>query len=83
VHHDLDMSPPLFTGKAHHSEFVILNAHACEACWCCVEACPSKVIGKVNLPWHKHAVFRTDIRCTGCFKCIKACKRSALSKGGP
>ncbi len=74
------MSPSLFRGKSHHSEFVTLNSRACEACWHCVETCPSKVLGKVNLPWHKHAVIHTETHCTGCLKCIKACATGALTK---
>jgi Fe-S-cluster-containing hydrogenase component 2 len=74
------MSPSFFRSRSHHTEFVTLNSHVCQACWHCVEACPSKVLGKVNLPWHKHAVIHTEAHCTGCFICIKACAAGALMK---
>jgi uncharacterized Fe-S center protein len=70
----------LFGSKNHHTEFVTLDSHACQACWDCVEACSSKVLGKVNLPWHKHAKIRAEADCTGCLKCIKVCATGALMR---
>lgn len=76
--HPARMSPPLFSGRSHQSAHVLLATHTCQACWRCIEVCPSKALGRVNLPWHKHAVFRADVPCTGCLKCLKVCKTGAL-----
>jgi len=60
------------------TRFVRLYAKNCSACWKCLAICPAKVIGRVNLPWHKHARFRNVEACTGCLKCIRACESGAL-----
>ena len=59
---------------------ILLDTRKCEACWKCMEVCPNNVIGRVNLPWHKHALIRNIDKCTGCSKCVKACKFNAISK---
>lgn len=57
---------------------VRLYTKNCSACWKCIETCPKKLIGRVNLPWHKHARFRDVEACTGCLKCVRVCKSGAL-----
>lgn len=58
---------------------VQLNSHLCEACWDCVDACTKGVIGKVNVFFHKHAVFRKPEQCTGCKRCVKTCQHQAIT----
>jgi ferredoxin len=38
------------------------------------------VIGRINLPWHKHSKFINSKDCTGCLKCINVCEPGALTK---
>jgi 2-oxoglutarate ferredoxin oxidoreductase subunit delta len=60
------------------SPYVWLNPHGCEACWSCLDACPSGAIGKVSFLWHRHAVFVNSEACTGCLKCVKVCPVKAF-----
>ena len=62
------------------TKYIQLNTRKCEACWKCVEACDKNVFGRINLPWHKHAVIVRSNNCTGCLKCKKACEHNAISK---
>jgi polyferredoxin len=38
------------------------------------------VIGRINLPWHKHSLFVKSYECKGCLKCINVCEPGALIK---
>jgi 2-oxoglutarate ferredoxin oxidoreductase subunit delta len=62
------------------TSFIALDTKKCEACWNCISACTNDVIGKIDLPWHKHIRFTNSSACTGCLKCVKACKSGAISK---
>lgn len=62
--------------------YVKMFPRQCQACWECVDACPKDVIGRVNLPWHKHVVFKDADACIGCGKCIKTCPHGVFSKLG-
>ena len=62
------------------TQFVRLDTRRCEACWKCIEACTDKVIGKVDLPWHKHARINNADNCKGCLKCVNACESGALTE---
>jgi len=62
--------------------FLDLDRSLCQACWCCVAVCPEDVLGKLEFPFHKHAVVDAGERCTGCGSCLKACKSGALSGRG-
>jgi 2-oxoglutarate ferredoxin oxidoreductase subunit delta len=62
------------------TNYIQLDTGKCEACWECIEVCSNKVFGRVNLPWHKHALIIGSVNCTGCLKCIKACRFNAISK---
>jgi NAD-dependent dihydropyrimidine dehydrogenase PreA subunit len=66
--------------KRHQTPFVELDTHACQACWGCCAVCPAHVLGKISLPWHKHAVFRTAMDCVGCGKCVAVCAAGALRR---
>ena len=65
-----------------HSQtvFIWLDTKKCIACWMCQDKCPKHVIGKVNLPWHKHAHIVKASNCTGCNKCVNVCQSNALLK---
>lgn len=58
---------------------IILDRQICQACWKCVDNCPKKVFGKVNLPFHKHAIVVNPDDCIGCKKCVKGCECGALT----
>ncbi|MGV8134020.1 MAG: DUF362 domain-containing protein [Mangrovibacterium sp.] len=61
------------------SRYICMNTRNCKACWKCLRACPSGVIGKVDFLGHHHALIRKPERCTGCLKCTKTCTFGALS----
>ncbi len=70
-----------FFKREHTStKFIFLNTKQCEACWKCLEVCTNKVLGRINLPWHKHIRIVNGCACTGCMKCVKFCKTGAISK---
>jgi Pyruvate/2-oxoacid:ferredoxin oxidoreductase delta subunit len=60
--------------------YILLDTKKCTACWKCLEKCTNNVIGKINLPWHKHARIVKADSCTGCLKCVNVCKPLAFSK---
>jgi 2-oxoglutarate ferredoxin oxidoreductase subunit delta len=43
-----------------------------------MEECPKNVIGRINLPWHKHARIVNGSNCTGCMNCVKICQYGAF-----
>lgn len=74
------MKPKIFRRENTRTSHVQLDTGKCKACWKCLEDCPNQVIGKVDLPWHKHALIINPDKCTGCLKCIKACSYHAFSE---
>jgi len=74
------MNPRFFNRNHTFTPFVKLDTHKCKACWKCMTDCPDKVIGKVDLPWHKHVLLLEPGKCTGCNKCIKGCEFGALTR---
>ncbi len=74
------MKRPFFSSEHTRTPFVRLDTQKCKACWKCLCDCPNLVIGKVDLPWHKHALIVEPGRCTGCLKCLKTCQYGAYSK---
>ncbi len=69
-----------FIKREHTSTaFVLLDTKKCDACWKCLNVCTNNVIGRINLPWHKHVRFINGGECTGCLKCAKSCKTGAIS----
>jgi 2-oxoglutarate ferredoxin oxidoreductase subunit delta len=74
------MRPKLFNRENARTAFIQLDTRKCKACWKCNDSCPNQVLGKVDLPWHKHALIIQPDECTGCLKCIKACQYEAISK---
>lgn len=74
------MRPRFFNRHHAYSPFVKLDTHRCKACWKCLEVCPHQVIGKVDLPWHKHALIINADRCSGCLTCLKICSCGSYSR---
>ena len=66
--------------KKQVTEFIEINSRSCDACWKCISVCPNNVIGKIDLPWHKHARIVNGSNCTGCLKCVNICESKALYK---
>jgi ferredoxin len=64
------------------TKYIRLSTNLCKACWMCVQACPNDVIGKVDLPIHKHAHIDQAAKCRGCQKCVRACPNRAISYTG-
>lgn len=60
--------------------YIQIDTRKCIACWQCLAECKNHVIGRINLPWHKHSRFVKSSECTGCLKCIKVCEPGALTK---
>ena len=60
------------------TNYVAMNPSHCVACWKCVEQCPKNAIGKIEVLWHKHVVFRNPDACIGCKKCIKTCPQGVF-----
>ncbi|HPI20505.1 MAG TPA: FeS-binding protein [Candidatus Kapabacteria bacterium] len=73
------MKLKLFKREHTFTDFIQLDTKKCKACWRCLDDCPKEVIGKVDLPWHKHALIVKLVACSGCFTCIDSCKNEALS----
>jgi ferredoxin len=60
--------------------YIQLDTIKCTACWECLAECKNHVIGRINLPWHKHSKFVNSNDCNGCLKCVKVCEPGALTK---
>lgn len=76
---DKAMNPRLFSRETTKTLFIQLDTRKCIACWECIENCQKQVIGKVDLPWHKHALIINPDDCSGCRKCTKVCESEAIS----
>ncbi len=74
------MKPGFFNRERSRTAHVQLDTRKCKACWKCQEKCSNNVFGKINLPWHKHAIIDNGDKCTGCLKCVKVCDYEALIK---
>lgn len=74
------MRQGFFKRELTNKAFVMLDTKKCEACWKCIDVCPNNVIGRINLPWHKHIRFANGSKCIGCMKCVKICMTGAISK---
>ena len=70
----------LFKKESIRTAYVLLDTRKCKACWAYIQNCKQQVIGKVSLPWHKHALIANSSKCTGCLKCINECQYGAFSK---
>jgi NAD-dependent dihydropyrimidine dehydrogenase PreA subunit len=64
--------------RRHGTKYITLNTRKCKACWECVESCPNNVIGRINLPFHKHARISEPENCKGCLRCVEVCLQQAI-----
>lgn len=74
------MGQKFFKSRSKSTLFVGLDTGKCEACWECLNVCDKNVIGRINLPWHKHVKFVSGSECIGCMKCLKICTVNAIFK---
>ena len=74
------MKPEKVNREQAHTGYIQLDTKKCKACWKCKEICSNQVLGRINLPWHKHIRILNASNCTGCLKCVKVCEFMALSK---
>lgn len=74
----------MFQIKRHEplacTKFILLDVNKCQACWECISSCKNKVIGKIDLFFHKHAMIAKTSKCLGCMKCIDACLHGAITR---
>ncbi len=68
----------LFNHRHNGTKYIVLVTRLCQACWACVEVCPNGVLGKINLPFHKHAHIDNASACKGCRKCVNVCTNHAI-----
>lgn len=64
---------------SRQTTYIQLDTKKCIACWECLSVCKNNVIGRINLPWHKHSKFVNSNDCTGCLKCVNTCEPGALT----
>ena len=64
--------------RTMQTRFIGLDTRQCRACWKCIDACPQKVFGRINIIIHKHTLIVHGEKCTGCGKCVKCCEHGAL-----
>jgi len=74
------MGMKLFSRQSIITAYVQLDTKKCKACWDCIGSCKQHVIGKVDLPWHKHALIIDPVKCTGCLSCIGTCQYNSFTK---
>ena len=67
-------------GEPMQTEYIQLDPNLCQACWECVDNCPKQVLGKIDLPIHKHAKIVNPEECIGCRKCVKSCQHGAITE---
>ena len=67
-------------GQPQRTAHIQLDTNKCQACWECVKACPKHVLGKIDLPLHKHVKINRPDACIGCKKCFKVCQHGAISE---
>ena len=67
------------TRRHHETDYIRLDTRGCEACWKCVDVCPQHVLGKVDLPFHKHSLVNRAEKCKGCLRCVKVCPNQAIN----
>lgn len=77
------MKPGFIQQGKTSTPFVELNTRKCQDCQQCIKACRNHVIGRVNLPWHKHALIINPGLCSGCLKCTRVCPCEAIGKFDP
>ena len=74
------MRQDFFKEERTITAFILLDTKNCEACWKCLNVCTNNVIGRINMPWHKHVRSINSSACIGCMKCVKICMTGAISR---
>lgn len=68
------------TGHNRHcTPFIEVDTRRCEACWDCIEVCPTGVLGKIDFWVHRHIRIDHPEACNGCKKCVRACPHEAIT----
>jgi Pyruvate/2-oxoacid:ferredoxin oxidoreductase delta subunit len=67
-------SPRRHTETAH----IVLVTDHCQACWDCIAVCPHRVLGKIDLFFHRHARIDRAEKCKGCLRCVEICPHQAI-----
>lgn len=62
------------------TNYIHIDRARCIGCFQCVDVCPKGVLGKVNLPLHKHVHVDHPDQCVGCFACLSCCPAQAIQK---
>jgi len=65
--------------RSHSTRFIDIDTQHCEACWDCIDVCPTQVLGKVEVLWHRHVRIDHAEACNGCKKCVRACQHGAIT----
>lgn len=60
------------------THFVEIDTHHCDACWECIAVCPTTVLGKVDIFFHRHVRIDQPEACNGCKRCVRACPQQAI-----
>ena len=69
---------PRFLRRGHtQTAYILLDTRKCKGCWKCINACPNKVISKIDFLGHRHARINESNKCSGCLKCVKICENGA------
>jgi ferredoxin len=72
------MTTSLFHSERMQTRHIQLNPGLCHACWQCVDACQSNVLGRIDFLGHRHARIKNPDQCTGCLNCVQVCEHGAL-----
>lgn len=59
--------------RNRNTKYISIDTGKCKACWDCIDECENDVLGKVNLWFHKHVVFKNPEQCIGCRRCVRKC----------
>lgn len=70
--------PSVRKSKQASTKFIELDTHRCQACWECLEVCPTHVLGKVAIFGHRHVRIDVPKACNGCKKCVRVCAYEAI-----
>lgn len=58
--------------------FIYLDTSRCQACWQCIQVCPTGTLGRVEIFRHRHVRIDRGSQCKGCRKCVRACPHGAI-----
>ena len=73
-----NINKPMSKHNQIETNYIQLYKKNCKACWKCIGNCPQKVIGKIDIFFHKHSRINNPEECNGCLKCVKICEYDAI-----